>query len=159
MEYIQLKENTGLKRFGIRTQDGQDTGEYIEIDLEDLELPLKANNCQRKHIDNYKQLKEKLAKIEQLDNHANKTEILSEQQKATVEAFKEFYEAEECALDEFLGQGSTKKLLGGRKPYLTMYDDINDYLEQIIPTLEDTQKHLENKIKTKYGTEKEDNIL
>ena len=40
-----------------------------------------------------------------------------------------------------------------------MYDDINEYLQQIMPILKDTQKNLENRIKDKYGVEKEDNIL
>lgn len=159
MEYIQLKENTSLKRFGIRTADGQDTGEYIEIDLEDLDLPLKANECQVRHIENFNKLKEKLAEASTKNATIEKGEIISEQQKLSLEAFKEFYKEEEAALDEFLGAGGTKKLLGGRKPYVTMYDDINEYLQQIMPILKDTQKNLENRIKDKYGVEKEDNIL
>ncbi len=159
MEYIQLKENTSLKRFGIRTSDGQDTGEYIEIDIEDFDLPFKANECQKKHINNYNQLKNQLYIISQKQDSKDKNEFLSENQKATLEAYKEFYKAEENALDEFLGDGATKKLLGGRKPYITMYDDINEYLEQIAPILKDAQSHLEERIKTKYKVEKEDNIL
>jgi len=159
MEYITLKERTGLKRFGIRTQDGKDTGEYIEIDIEDLELPLKANQCQVKHIENFKKLKEKLAELSTQEDTKNDNEIISSKEKALLEAYKEFYEAEEQALDQFLGEGATKKLLGGRKPYVTMYDDINEYLEQIVPILKDAQKNLETKIKTKYKVETEDNIL
>lgn len=159
MEYITLKERTGLKRFGIRTEDGTDTGEYIEIDLEDLDLPLKANKCQLEHINNYNKLKSQIEAAAQMPNTKNPNELVTEQQKAVLAAHKEFYEAEEKALDEFLGEGATKKLLGGRKPYLTMYDDINEYLEQIVPILKDAQKNLEEKIKTKYQVQKEDNIL
>lgn len=159
MEYITLKERTSLKRFGIRTEDGKDTGEYIEIDLEDIELPIKSNNCQLTHIDNWKKLKEKLDAINKQEDIQNENEILSENQKAALEAFKEFYEAEENAIDLFLGEGATKKLLNGRKPYLSMYDDINEYVEQIIPTLKDTQKSIIDGIENKYKTKKEDNIL
>jgi len=159
MEYIQLKENTSLKRFGIRTADGQDTGEYIEIDIEDFDLPFKANECQKKHINNVNQLKNQLYIIEKKQDSKDKNEILSENQKASIEAHKKFFKAEEEALDELLGSGATKKLLGGRKPYITMYDDINEYLEKIVPTLKDATKHLEERIKSKYGVEKEDNVL
>ena len=159
MEYITLKERTGLKRFGIRTQDGVDTGEYIEIDLEDLDLPLKSNECQAKHFENFETLKRDLAEAEKKSSEKNPTDILSEKEKATIEAYKKFYEAEIEALDGFLGEGATRKLLGGRKPYLTMYDDINDYLEQIVPILKDTQNQVIERIKSKYGTIKEDNIL
>ena len=159
MEYIQLKENTGLKRFGIKTQDGQDTGEYIEIDIEDLELPIKANECQVQHVENYNKLKKELDELKDKEDHKEPTEIISENQKAMLKAYQEFYKAEEAALDRFLGEGATRKLLGGRRPYLTMYDDINEYLEQIVPFLKDAQHHLESKIKAKYKTEKEDNVL
>lgn len=158
MEYIQLKKGNGQKRFGIRTPDGEDTGEYIEIDIEDIELPLKASECQTKHVENYNKLKEKLEKSKEKSND-EKGDILTEQQKEMIEAFNEFYKAEEEALDLFLGDGATRKLLGGRKPYLTMYDDINEYLEQIIPTLEISTESLKKSIEEKYKEEKEDNIL
>ena len=159
MEYITLKERTSLKRFGIRTEDGKDTGEYIEIDLEDIELPIKANNCQLAHVGNFQKLKEKLDAINKQEDIQKENEFLSENKKASLEAFKKFYEAEENAIDLFLGEGATRKLLNGRNPYLTMYDDINEYLEQIIPTLKDTQKSIIDGIENKYKTEKEDNIL
>ena len=159
MEYITLKEKTGLKRFGIKTQDGEDTGEYIEIDLEDIELPIKANECQARHFENYKKLKNSLEEAKQKSDEVAENEIFSEKQKATFEAYNEFYKAEEEALDLVLGKGATRKLLGGRKPYLMMYDDINGYLEQILPTMEETQKKLEQKIREKYQTKKEDDIL
>lgn len=159
MEYITLKGRTGLKRFGIRTEDGTDTGKYIEIDLEDLDLPIKANECQVKHIENFDRLKTKLTELSKQEDSKDDKELITRKQKALIEAYKEFYEEEEKALDTFLGQGATQNLLNGRKPYITMYDDINEYLEQIIPTLKDAQTNLEERIKAKYSEEKEDNVL
>lgn len=158
MEYITLKE-TGVKRFGIRTKDGQDTGEYIELDLEDIELPLKASECQEKHIENFNRLKEKVKLAGNLKAEKEEHEIMSQQNQAILKALKEYYEEDEKALDMFLGEGATKKLLAGRKPYVTMFDDINEYLNQIVPDLEDAINHLDEKIKAKYKVEKEDNIL
>lgn len=159
MEYIQLKKRESVKRFGIKTEDGKDTGEYIEFDMEDLDLPIKANQCQLSHIQNYNTLKAKLEEAQKKPETKGENEILTEREKATLEAYKEFFTAEEKALDGFIGEGATKKLLGGRKPYVTMYDDINEYLEQILPALSDAGKSLEERIKQKYGAEKEDNIL
>lgn len=159
MEYIQLKKRESLKRFGIRAEDGTDTGEYIEIDVEDLDLPLKANDCQAKHIENYNNLNKKIEEAKNLSNEKTDNDVLSKKERAILEAFKEFYEAEEKSIDELLGEGATRKLLGGRRPYLTMHDDINEYLEQIIPVLKNTQENVISRIKNKYGKEKEDNIL
>lgn len=159
MDYIQLKKRDSIKRFGIRTTDGEDTGEYIEFDMEDLDLPIKANQCQLSHVENYNNLKKELEEANQKSDEKGEHEIISEKEKATIEALKRFYEAEEKALDGFIGKGATKKLLGNGEPYLTMYDDINDYLKQILPTIKDAEKSLESRIKDKYGIEKEDNIL
>ena len=76
-----------------------------------------------------------------------------------MEAVKEFYKKEEEALDEFIGEGATRKLLAGRKPYISMFEDINEYMEQIAPVLQDSQNKLIDKIKAKYGKEEEDNVL
>ena len=38
--FIHLKERDTLK-LGIKTEDGTDTGEFLEFDFEDIELPLR----------------------------------------------------------------------------------------------------------------------
>lgn len=158
MEYIQLKESS-VKKFGIRTADGVDTGEYIEIDIEDLELPKRADECNKKHQQNLKELNDKRIIISKKQDHKGKNELYSDNEKALMEAVKEFYKKEEEALDEFIGEGATKKLLAGRKPYVSMFEDINEYMEQIVPTLKESQNKLIEKIKNKYGKEEEDNVL
>lgn len=158
MDYIQLKESS-IKKFGIRTADGVDTGEYIEIDTEDLEYPERADKCNKRHAQNLKELNDQRIIINKRQDHKGKNELYSDNEKALMEAVKEFYRKEEEALDEFIGKGATRKLLAGRKPYISMFEDINEYMEQIIPTLKESQNKLIEKIKTKYGKEEEDNIL
>ena len=45
MESIQLKQDNLLK-IGIKNAEGEDTGEIITIDLEDMELPLRAQKSE-----------------------------------------------------------------------------------------------------------------
>ena len=72
----------------------------------------------------------------------------------------QFYEKEIEALDLFLGLGGTHKLLNGRKPYYSMYEDINEMLEPILPIIKKGFDSIENKIKAKYKVEnKESNVL
>lgn len=158
MDYIQLKESS-VKKFGIRTADGVDTGEYIEIDIEDLELPKRADECNKKHAQNVKELNDQRIIISKRQDHKDKNDLYSDNEKALMEAVKEFYKKEEKALDEFIGEGATRKLLAGRKPYVSMFEDINEYMEQIAPILKENQNKLIDKIKAKYGKEEEDNIL
>ena len=158
MEYIQLKPSS-VKKFGIRTAEGVDTGEYIEIDIEDLELPKKAEICNKKHTENLRELNNQRIIINKKEDHKDKDELYSDNEKALMKAMREFYKKEEEALDEFLGEGATRKLLAGRKPYLSMFEDINDYVEQIVPVLKSTQDDIIERIKSKYGEEEEDNVI
>jgi hypothetical protein len=158
MDYIQLKPSS-VKRFGIKNADGVDTGEYIEIDIEDLNLPKKAEISHKKHAENVRELNNKRTIINRKEDHKGKDELYSDNEKELMDAIQEFYKKEEEAIDEFIGEGATKKLLNGRNPYVTMYEDISDYLEQIIPILKESQMQIIDKIKTKYGKEEEDNIL
>jgi len=158
MEYIQLKQGAGIRRFGIKTADGKDTGEYIEIDVEDISLPIRASECIAKHKENWKRLQEKFDEADKLPNK-NTDGFLTEKEKAMLEALEEFYKAEAEALDGVLGEGGTRKMLGGRKPYVTMYEDINEYLEPVIPEITLTTEKLAKSIKEKYSTQKEENVL
>jgi len=157
-DFIQLKPSN-IKRFGIRTADGVDTGEYIEIDIEDLELPKRADICNKKHQENARELNNQRIIINKKQDHKDKNEIYSDNEKALIKAMQEFYAKEEEALDEFIGEGATRKLLAGRRPYLSMFEDINEYMEQIAPVLKEHQESLIEKIKSKYGKEEEDNVL
>ena len=64
------------------------------------------------------------------------------------------------ALDLFIGEGKTQMILDlmGRKPYLTMYDDIGRLIEPILPQLKINVESIKDKIKTKY-TNKENDVL
>lgn len=158
MEYIQLKQS-GVKRFGIKTADGEDTGKYIEIDIEDLEFPARAEKCTKKHIQNVNELNNQKIIINKKQDHKDKGELYSDNEKALIKAIQEFYRKEEEALDEFIGKGATKTLLNGRNPYISMFEDINEYMEQIVPSLQKGQNDLIERIKNKYSKEEENNIL
>ena len=54
--FIQLGKSDVL-RLGIRTEDGKDTGEYLEFDLEDIELPLRYQELAEKDKKNKEQNK------------------------------------------------------------------------------------------------------
>lgn len=156
-DFIQLKKDNIL-RIGIKDPEGKDTGEHLEFDLEDVQLPFRLEECNNMHNKNIKDLKAKLLIIEKKQDSKQKNSILTTNEKATLEAYKEFYKKEEEALDLFLGNNGTKKLLNGRNPYLTMFNDIAEVLEPIYPKLKISAKDIMNKIEAKYS-KKEDNVL
>lgn len=149
--FIQLKKDNIL-RIGIKDSDGNDTGEHLEFDLEDINLPLKLNECDEKHRKNIDNLKYQFAIIDKKEDKKGK-KILSWKEEEKLKALKNFYVEEEKALDLFLGQGGTRKLLNGRESYYSMYDDISEILEPIMPKLKLRADDIAKKIKDKYSTD------
>lgn len=156
--FIQLKKDN-IVRIGIKDNKGNDTGEHLEFDLEDIELPLRYQECIEKHKKNLRNLKNEFVIIDKRQDVKGK-KLLSKNEEDKLVAMRKFYLEEEIALDMFLGSGGTQKLLNGRQPYYSMYDDINEMLEPVLPIIKKGFDSIENKIKEKYKSEKkESNVL
>lgn len=157
-DFIQLKKDNIL-RIGIKDIQGNDTGEHLEFDLEDIELPLRLNECEAKHRKNLEYLRNQFVIIDKKEDKKGKF-ILSWKEEEKLKILQEFYKREMEALDLFLGQNGTNKLLNGRKPYYSMYEDINDMLVPILPKLKLKADDIANKIKEKYSNKvAEKNVL
>ncbi|MBQ7798749.1 MAG: hypothetical protein IJ371_06480 [Clostridia bacterium] len=157
-DVIQLKRDNILK-IGINDADGKDTGKHLEFDLEDIELPLKLNECEAKHRKNLEYLKMQFVIIDKKEDKKGKY-LLSWKEEEKLKVLKEFYKREMEALDLFLGEGGTEKLLNGRKPYYSMYEDINDILEPILPKIQLKTDNIIDDIKKKYSNKQnEKNVL
>lgn len=157
-DFIQLKKDSIL-RIGIKDNEGNDTGEHLEFDLEDIELPLKINECESRHRKNLEFLRNQFLIIDKKEDKKGKF-VLSWKEEEKLKAVKEFYKREMEALDLFLGQNGTKKLLNGRNPYYSMYEDISEMLEPILPKLKLRADDIANKIKEKYTNKNEEkNVL
>lgn len=155
--FIQLKKDNIL-RFGIKTHDGKDTGETLEFDLEDIELPLRINQCEHEHRKNLDFLQYQFVIIEKKQDKKGKY-LLSWKEEEKLKVLKEFYKKEMEALDLFLGKDGTKKLLNGRNPYYSMYDVIFEELEPIMPKLQKSIEEIKNQIKAKYSKNEEETTL
>lgn len=156
-DFIQLKKDNILK-IGIKNSDGKDTGNFLEFDLEDIELGLKLNQCQKKHNENIQNVKRQFIIIDKKEDKKGK-QLLSWKEEEKIKVLKQFYKDEADALDLFLGKNGTRKLLNGRKPYWTMYDDINEMLKPILPKLKLSMDGVVDKIKKKYKETGKENTL
>ena len=157
-DFIQLKKDNIL-RIGIKDTGGNDTGEHLEFDMEDIELPLRLNECEAKHRKNLEFLKMQFVIIDKKEDKKGKF-ILTWKEEEKLKVLQEFYKREMEALDLFLGQNGTNKLLNGRKPYYSMYEDISEMLEPILPKLKLKADDIASKIKEKYSNKAtEKNVL
>ena len=157
--FIQLKKDSIL-RIGIKDSDGNDTGEHLEFDMEDINLALRLNECDEKHRKNLEFLRNQFIIIDKKEDKKGK-KILSWKEEEKLKVLQEFYKKEMEALDLFLGENGTKKLLNGRNPYYSMYEDINDMLKPILPKLKLRADDIAKKIKDKYSNvnNQEKNVL
>jgi len=153
---IQLKKKNTLI-FPIVDENGNKTGESLEFDMEDLELPLKYQECLDSHEKNKKRLQMQFVAIDKKEDHKGK-KLLTKNEEEKLKVLKEYFESEMESLDKILGKDGCKKLLNGREPYYSMFDDINDALEPILPQLQIHANDIIDKIKNKYK-DKEDNVI
>lgn len=156
-EIIKLKENNILKVI-IHDKYDKPTGQYLEFDMEDIELGLKYQDCLEQHKKNLNYLKMQNAIIEKRQDVKGK-KLLSKNEEDFYKLIKEFFKREMDAFDLFLGKNGCKKILNGRNPYFEMFDDINDIIKPILPSLKTNIQDISKKIKNKYSKREEGNIL
>lgn len=147
--FIQLNNNDTLK-LGIKTSDGKDTGEYLEFDLEDIELPLKYQELLEKDKKNKENLKNQLVIIDKRQDVKGK-KLMSKNEEDKIKALNDFFKKEEEIYNIFLGENGVKKLLNGRKLGWTSLQAIDEIIEkQITPHLDLKMSDITNKVRDKY---------
>jgi hypothetical protein len=156
-DVIQLKKDNIL-RIGIKDSNGVVLNEHLEFDLEDIELPLRLNQCEAQHRKNLEFIKNQFIIIDKKEDKKGKF-LLSWKEEEKIKVLQEFYKKEMEALDLFLGKDGTKKLLNGRNPYYSMYEDINEILEPVLPKLKLRADNIIDKVKEKYNDKKETDVL
>lgn len=148
--FIQLKRSNVL-RLGIRTEDGKETGEYLEFDLEDIELPLKYQELIERDKRNKENLRNQLLIIDKRQDVKGK-KLLSKNEEDKIRIIEEFFKREAEVYNLFLGEKGVEKLLNGRKLGWTSLQEIDEIIQQqIAPKLEKNMVSITEKIKQKYG--------
>ena len=151
---IQLKKDNLLK-IKIIDAEGNDTGNFLTFDIMDIELSLKLQECYKLHKKNFDIIKNKLLIISKKEDHKGKLPLSSNELEQAL-AIKEFYQKETEALDLFLGEGGTKKMLNGRSFNLYTFDQILDELQPVINMLEKQHEIITEEIKKKYSISNEE---
>lgn len=169
MDTIQLK-NENIYRVFVYTSEIKDdngkvlfeskpTGEYLEFDLEDIELPFIYQELIEKSKESRKKLKNKFLIIEKQQDHKGK-KLMSSNEEAKLKVMNEFYKEQIELYNMFLGENGVQKLLNGRKLRWTTLKEIDEIIEKkIAPKLDITLEDITNKIKNKYSKKQEDNVL
>ena len=158
--FIQLQKDSVL-RLGIKDANGNDTGEHLEFDLEDVELPLRYQELVETHKKNMEHIRNELIIIEKRQDVKGK-KLLSKNEEDTIKALNNFFKKEVEVFNMFLGENGVQKLLNGRKLGWTTLQEIDALVKnQIEPYLDINKQNIAEKVKKTYGDliDKKDNVL
>lgn len=155
---IRLKDDDTL-RLEIVDSNGVSTGDYLEFQLDDIELPFKYQEIIERLKKSRQNLKNQFVIIEKKQDHKGK-KLMSSNEEEKLKALNNFYKEQVEIYNIFLGENGVQKLLNGRKLRWTTLSEIDELIEkQIAPQLNVTMDDITKKIKSKYSNKKEDNVL
>ena len=158
VQKIGLK-NENILKLEIVDEKGNSTNEYLEFDLEDIELPFKYQEIIERLKKSRQNLKNQFVIIEKKQDHKGK-KLMSSNEEEKLKALNNFYKEQVEIYNIFLGENGVQKLLNGRKLRWTTLSEIDELIEkQIAPQLNITMDDITKKIKSKYSNKKEDNVL
>jgi hypothetical protein len=160
-KFIQLAEDDSVLKLAIKDSNGEETGESLVFNLQDIELLTKYQDLIEKDKRNRLYLKNQFEIIDKKQDHSGK-KLLSANEEAKVKAMQEFYKKETEIYNIFLGDRGVEKLLNGRElswNSLEMIDRIIE--EQIMPQLKANATDIKADIMKKYSKKqiKEENII
>ena len=156
--YIQLKDSDDVLRLGIKDSEGNDTGECLVFDLQDMELLMKYQEIIEEDKKARVKLQNQFNIINKQQDHKGK-KLLSYNEEQKVKAMQEFYKKEIEIYNMFLGENGVQKLLNGRKIGWSTLQEIDEIIERdILPRLEINAKNIKQKIMEKYKTKEDDTI-
>ena len=156
--FIQLKKNEDILRLGIKDEDGRDTGEVLEFNLEDIELPLRYQEIIEEDRKNRTYLKNQFTIIDKREDHKGK-KLMSANEEAKIKALNEFYKKEVEIYNMFLGKNGVQKILCGRALSWTTLEEIDKIIEEVItPKLNIKADNIKKKIMDKYKV-KDDGVI
>ena len=146
-----------IEKRDIYTIEVNDKGETIEFDLVDIELPFKYERAMAEVNRIYKDLKAKLVIIEKKEDHQLRNEVMTANEKATLEAHRTAFKEMRLAMDAFLGEGACQKIFGDRN-YVEMFDDLFEALAPHFEKMKLNTQGISDRIKAKYG-KKDDGVM
>ena len=154
---IQLSKSETVS-FKIYDEDGNDTGNTLEFNLNDTQLLLRLQELVEKDKKNRNNLRNQFLILDKKEDLKGK-KLLSSNEEAKVKALNEFFKNEVEVYNMFLGENGVEKLLNGRPLEWTTLREIDEIIEKYItPKLNISMENIKKNIIDKYKI-KEENVI
>lgn len=159
-KYINLKNKTNVLKLYLRTEEGEETGEFLEFNLKDIELVGRYDEMMTKLQKNDEWLQNQKVIINKQQDFKNKNNFMTNNQKMLYEVTKEYLKRQTETFNMFLGDNGVQKLLNGGTFDIDSIMIIRDYIqEQILPYLNITKENITKEIKEKYKINVKEEVL
>lgn len=153
-QYIKLNKDKHGVRFWITTEDGQETGEYLEFHMTSIDLLDKWDKLIEEDKKAKNWLNKELVIIDKKQDFIPKGKYCSNNTRLKLNAQKEYILKQKEIYDMFLGEHGVDKLLNGRPLEWGTLIEIDDIIKkQIFPYLKKNLNSIEDEIKNKYKVE------
>ena len=151
--FIQLGKSNILK-LNIKDSDGNETGEFLQFDLEDPQMLLNLQDLMNKDTKLWQNVRNQFIIINKRPDKKGK-KLLSFNEEEKIRITQKFFKEEEEIYDLFLGKGGVKKLLNGRSFNFTTLAEIREIIvKQIKPYLKQVADDIEEQVKKDHGIDK-----
>lgn len=156
--YIQLGNDDDLLIMKIKDSNGNETGEELVFDLNDVEFLLRYQNMLYKISKLKEKVKNDILVINKREDVKGK-KLFSKNQEDVIKAEEDFIKNMAEAYNMFLGENGVQKLLNGRKLGWTSLATIDEIIEkQIVPKVGVTIEDVKKNIISKYGFKNEEEL-
>lgn len=143
-----------IEKRDVYTIEVNDKGETIEFDLVDIELPFRCAKAVREVDRIAKELNAKLVIIGKRDDHQLKGDVMTANERDTLEAHRIAFKEMRVAMDAFLGDGACQKIFGDRD-YIEMYNDLMEQLEPHLEKMKINYQGIRERIESRYSKKNE----
>lgn len=134
-----------------------DNGDTIEFDITDIELPFRLEKAKTMAEEAKKWLKGQQVIIAKKQDTAQKGDLMTAKERATLEAYREFFKKMRAAVDMLAGKGASDKIFG-EKNYLEMFSDFMEAMQPHFDKMELKGIDIKKRIEEKYSTIAEDEV-
>lgn len=141
----------------IEDYKGNKTGDTLEFDLSDIELPLRLQKMfeEDKKITDW--FNKEIIIIEKRQDTQEKNHLFSKNTEDEMAAANKYIKEEVKIFDSFLGENGVKKLLHGRPLSWDTLHEVDKIIKtQIVPYLKTNVTDYKKAIKQKYGISTDD---
>lgn len=147
---IKIRKSDCIK-LKLVTEDGEPTGEYLEVRVKDIDAPERFQAMIDELRKSSIEFRDKSNIIEKQQDQKIKGKLLSKNKKAQYDLLKEHFKKRVEIYNRFLGENGVEKLLNWQPLSWDAFEYIDEVIDkQIAPYIDKSLENMTDRIREKY---------